>query len=82
MQSRNAPRAVAALLALSLLSVACGLKQDALNSLKQASANGTVANGEGILPGASPGTQTDAAGNPVTGVPGTSTNPGDRKRVG
>jgi hypothetical protein len=68
MQSRTAPRLTASLIAFGLLVTGCGLKPDALRSLKQAGANGQLANGEGTLPGA-----VDASGNPIaqgTGGPG------------
>ena len=72
MSSRPLPRLTAAVLALGLLVTSCGLKKEALNSLKQSAANGTLGNGEGVLPGSTNGNP-QAQGSLPPGVPGSNT---------
>jgi hypothetical protein len=58
---------------MSLVATSCGLKKEALDSLKQGAANGTLAGGEGVLPGSTPAptTTTLPDGTVVTVAPGT-----------
>lgn len=71
MQPRPASRLTITFLAFGLLVTGCGLKQEALNSLKSSAANGTLGNGEGVLPGSS--TAPNALGSQAPGVPGSNT---------
>lgn len=87
-------RTVACLLAaMSLVATSCGLKKEALDSLKQGAANGTLAGGEGVLPGTTPAPTTttlpDGTVVPVVpggsgpgSVPGGGTVPGPGSTVG
>jgi hypothetical protein len=61
MPTRNARRLAASLVAFALVTTACGLKKEALQSLKQGSSNGGIP-GEGVLPGSS--ASPDALGTP------------------
>jgi hypothetical protein len=73
MVSARSRRFAIAMLAMSLTTAACGLKQDALNSLKQANANGGSNEDTGAAPGT---TATGPGGTPIPGAPGSSTGPG------
>src|SRR5262245_43356504 len=68
---RNVRWVAAGLLSFALVTTACGLKQGALDSLKQAQANGQLTDGGvdgGTNPNA-PGASAGASIDPVTGLP-------------